>query len=143
MSTDQMTELTEELQQFQAEKEKIRQIVGQIGGKGSRKRDRLITAAFATLLIILFVGDLSRHVLDIDVPLPPLFSIEIGVLFVSVKIILMIHNQTRVEHFQFWILNSIEFRIDQMSTRLRSIEKQIRQTHHGEQAEPEGNTRQL
>lgn len=124
MQTESMEELTRELQQFQKEKEKIRRIVGQIGGKGSGKGERIITILFIALLALLFIGDFSRHLLGIAVPLPPLFSIEVGVLLVSIKIIWMIHKQSRVEHFQFWILNSIEFRIDQISHRLRTMEKE-------------------
>jgi len=137
VATDQIAELTEELRRFQEEKETIRSVVGQIGGKTSRKRDKVITTVFITLLILLFTADVARHILGISVPLPPLFSIEVGVLLVSIKIIWMIHNQTRIEHFQFWILNSIEFRIDQMSNRLRNIEKQFREMQHGEQSASE------
>jgi hypothetical protein len=133
VATDQIAELTEELKQFQEEKEKIRIIVGQIGGTGSPKRDKAVTTVFVVLLLLLFAADVSRHILGISVPLPPLFSIEVGVLLVSIKIIWMLHNQTRIEHFQFWILNSIEFRIDQMSNRLRNIESQFREIQNGEQ----------
>ena len=125
MSRDQVAELTEELKQFQAEKEKIRSVMGQIGGKASGRREKLITNVFSLLLVALFVGDVLRHFFHVDLPLPPLFSIEIGVLLVSIKIIWMIHNQTRVEHFQFWILNSIEFRVDQMAKRLRDMEDRL------------------
>ena len=41
----------------------------------------------------------------------------------SIKIIWMVHNQTRVEHFQFWMLNAIEFRINELARDLRNIEK--------------------
>jgi hypothetical protein len=135
--TDQITELAEELKRFQEEKERIRTIVGQIGGKSSRKRDRSITITFVVLLLILFAADVSRHMLGISIPLPPLFSLEVGVVLVSIKIIWMIHNQTRIEHFQFWILNSIEFRVDQMAKHLRSIENQFREMQDGEQGTSE------
>ena len=52
-----------------------------------------------------------QYFLKTDIPLPPLFSIEIGLLLVSIKIIWMIHKQMKVERFQFWILNLIEYRI--------------------------------
>jgi len=132
VTTDSMEDLTEELKQFQTEKEKIRRIVGQIGGKNSPRRDRAVTTAFVVLLLLLFIVDISRHLLGISVPLPPLFSVEIGVLLVSIKIIWMIHSQTRVEHFQFWILNSIEFRLEQMSNRLRTLEHRLGEAQHGE-----------
>ncbi len=37
----------------------------------------------------------------------------------------MIHKQARVEHFQFWILNSIEFRLNDVSKKLSRIEEQM------------------
>jgi hypothetical protein len=125
MKRDQVAELTDELEQFKAEKEKIRMIVGQIGGVGFHRHEKMLTILFSILMVVLFVGDIARHFLGLDIPLPPLFSLEVGVLLVSIKIIFMINSQTRVEHFQFWILNSIEFRVDQISHRLRDIEKKL------------------
>ncbi len=55
-----------------------------------------------------------------------MFSIEIGVLLVSLKIIWMMHKQTKVEHFQFWILNSIEFRLNDMSKKIEKIRKELK-----------------
>lgn len=117
--------LREELEQFRQEKEKIRKLVGQVGGKGSAKRDRLINLVFLVLLVLLFALDILRHYVHWTIPLPPLVSLEIGVLMVSLKIIWMIHKQSKVEHFQFWILNSLEFRLNEISKRLRSIEEKL------------------
>jgi len=50
-----------------------------------------------------------------------------------IKIILMISKQTRVEHFQFWILNSIEFQINLMSKKIRDIEDRVYKTQEPEQ----------
>ncbi|MCK5596843.1 MAG: hypothetical protein KAJ04_05280, partial [Candidatus Eisenbacteria sp.] len=107
--------LQEELEQFREEKEKIRALVGQIGGIASSRRDRVLNVAFLAAIAFLLLADIFRHLFGIDMPLPPLFSIELGVLLVSVKIIWMIHKQARVEHFQFWILNSIEFRLNEIT----------------------------
>ena len=117
--------LEEELAQFRAEKEKIRMLLGQIGGKDAIKKEKYINGIFIIAIVILFVLDIMRHLLHIDVPLPPLFSIEIGILFVSIKIIWMMHKSTKVEHFQFWILNSIEFRINDVTRRIKKIENEI------------------
>ena len=117
--------LEEELAQFRAEKEKIRMLLGQIGGKDAIKKEKFINGIFIIAIVILFVLDIMRHLLHIDVPLPPLFSIEIGILFVSIKIIWMMHKSTKVEHFQFWILNSIEFRINDVTRRIKKIENEI------------------
>jgi xanthosine utilization system XapX-like protein len=114
--------LQDELEQFRKEKEQIKRLVGQIGGATTTTRDTAFNVVFIALIAGLFVVDVLRHVLHLDVPLPPLFSLELGVLLVSLKIIWMIHKQTKVEHFQFWILNSIEYRLNELGKRIRSIE---------------------
>ena len=73
----------------------------------------------------MFLGDIGRHVFHLHVPLPTMFSIEIGVLLVSLKIIWMMHKQTKVEHFQFWVLNSIEFRLNDLAKRISKIDEKI------------------
>ena len=117
--------LLEELEQFRKEKERIRMLVGQIGGKHSQKKDSIINIVFIIAMVGLFILDLSRHMFDINVPLPQMFSIELAVLLVSIKIIWMIHKGTKVEHFQFWVLNSIEFRLNDLSKHIREIEKKL------------------
>ena len=114
--------LQEELEQFREEKEKIRALVGQIGGVASNKRDRVLNIVFLVAIALLFLADVFRHIVGLEIPVPPLFSIELGVLLVSVKIIWMIHKQARVEHFQFWILNSIEFRLNEITKSVRRLE---------------------
>jgi len=123
MINNENEQLREELERFKKEKEKIRALVGQIGGKNIQRRDNIISTIFIIAIIILFIVDTLRHVLHIDIPLPPLFSIEIGVLLVSVKIIWMMHQQAKVNHFEFWILNSIEFRLNDISNRINKIIK--------------------
>jgi len=118
-------ELLEELEQFRKEKERIRMLVGQIGGKHSEKRDQYINILFIVAMVSLFLLDLLRHLFHIDMPLPQMFSLELAVLLVSVKIIWMIHKGTKVEHFQFWVLNSIEFRLNDLSKHVRESEKKL------------------
>jgi hypothetical protein len=48
-----------------------------------------------------------------------------AVLLVSVKIVWMIHKGTKLEHFQFWVLSSIEFRLNDLSKHIREIEKKL------------------
>ncbi len=118
-------ELMEELEQFRKEKERIRMLVCQIGGKHSQKRDHIINIAFICAMAFLFLFDILRHVFHLEVPLPQMFSLELAVLLVSVKIIWMIHKGSKVEHFQFWVLNSIEFRLNDVTKRLREIDKKL------------------
>ena len=115
--------LMDELEHFRREKERIRQLVGQIGGKESQKRNRIINIVFLAAVGLLFVLDVARHLFHLSVPLPQMFSLEQAILLVSVKIIWMIHKGDRVEHFQFWMLNSIEFRLNDLAKTVRRIEK--------------------
>jgi len=117
--------LQEELEQFRREKEQIRAIVGRVGGVQASQRDKIVNIAFIAAIALLFTVDLLRHVLGLHVPLPPVFSLELGVLLVSIKIIWMIHRQSRVEHFQFWILSSIEFRLNDLAKQMRRVEDQL------------------
>lgn len=125
MSDRHTQSLQEELDQFRREKEQIRAIVGQIGGVQASHRDKVINIVFITAIVVLFAGDVLRHLLEIHVPLPPMFSLELGVLLVSIKIIWMIYKQGRVEHFQFWILSSIEFRLNDLAKRMSQLEHRL------------------
>ena len=115
--------MQEELEQFRQENEKIRQLVGQIGGKKLAKRDKIINIVFISMITIVFLLDILRHVTTIDIPLPPLLLIDLGVLLISIKIIWMIHKQSKVEHFQFWILSAMEWRLNEIITELKELHK--------------------
>ncbi len=118
--------LKDELKNFRQEKEKIRKIMEQVGGAGQTRQNTVINIIFISALSILFIGDILRHVFHLNVALPTMFSIELGVLLVSLKIIWMMHKQTKVEHFQFWILNSIEFRLNDLAKKIENIRKEIK-----------------
>lgn len=135
MTPEENVNLESELEHFRSEKEKIRQIVGQVGGKGSAKQDLMINLTFLAIILVIFIFDILRHLFHMNLPLPPLLSIEMGVLLVSIKIIWMIYKQAKVEHFQFWILNSIEFRLNNLSRQINTIEKKLdkKLTVHREQ----------
>ena len=116
--------LEKELRAFREEKEKIRGIIGQIGGAQSKHTDRILNIVFISFLLGLISVDIIRHFVGVLSWVPPLFSLEIGVMLVSMKIIWMIHKQAKVEHFQFWILNSIEFRLNEISKHVNDLIKE-------------------
>ena len=119
--------LRQELEQYRNEKERIRRIIGQIGGKRSRKKEQVINIVFILVVALLFGFDVLREKLHITIiDIPTIVSIELAVFLVSLKIIWMIHRQTKVEHFQFWILNSIEFQINMLSQKLKEIESRLK-----------------
>ena len=111
--------LQEELAHYRREKEQIRNVIGQIGGQHGTWQHKLVNILFITAVSVLFTMDLLHQVWGVPIPLPGLFTLELGVLLVSVKIIWMIQTQSKVDHFQFWILNSIEFRLSDLSKRMK------------------------
>jgi hypothetical protein len=127
--------LKAELDQFKKEKEKIRKLMGQIGGKHAERNDRRINVFFICAISLLALNDVLHHVGGFHTPIPSLFSLEIAVLLVSVKIIWMMHKSSKVEHFQFWILNSIEFRLNDVAKQLRNLEKTVTKFHSHEELE--------
>jgi hypothetical protein len=129
--------LKAELDAFKKEKEKIRQLMGQIGGKHAAKQDRNVNIFFIVAISLIALNDFLHHILGMHTPIPSLFSLEIAVLLVSVKIIWMMHKATKVEHFQFWILNSIEFRLNDVGKQLRTLEKTVNKYHTEEKGSEE------
>ncbi len=121
--------LKAELDNFKREKEKIRQLMGQIGGKEQVERDKWINISFIIAISLLALNDLCHHLLGVHVPIDTEFSLVIAILLVSMKIIWMMHKSTKVEHFQFWILNSIEFRLNDVAKQLRNLEKTVIDYH--------------
>ena len=114
-----------ELDQFKKEKEKIRKLMGQIGGKEQEKRDKLMNWIFIAAIVLIGINDVLHVVGGFHPPIPTELSLGIAVLLISVKIIWMMHKATKVEHFQFWILNSIEFRLNDVAKQLRALEKTV------------------
>lgn len=116
--------LEEELQHYRKEKEKVRKIIGQIGGSTSKKYDRRVNIIFLVIVISLFLFDVLRELLHLQLSgYTSNLAIEFALLLVSVKIIWMINKQSKIDHFQFWVLNSIEFQINNIAKRMRELEK--------------------
>ena len=75
MTRPKVKELQEELEQFRKEKEKIKNIIGAIGAKTSTRQDKILNISFIVAVVVIFALDTMRHILKIDIPLPPLFSV--------------------------------------------------------------------
>ena len=112
-----LEDLRHELELFQQEKERVRGIIGQIGGvpKFHSKLFNwiLIIATAICLIISLLVDHLSVRLL----------MIEMASAAVSVKIIYLIHCQMKVNHFKVWVLSSIEWRINELTKLVKSQNK--------------------
>ena len=114
---DEISDLKIELEHFEREKERVRTIIGKIGGV-PKFRTKLINVSFIAVIVVAGVISIfSSENLR-------LLMIELTTVMLSAKIIYMIHVQTRVNHFKFWILSAIEWSINEMMVRIKRIEKQ-------------------
>ena len=113
---DELSDLRKELKNFEKEKERVRAIIGQIGGV-PKFRTKLINATFIAIIIItviisIIAGEQLR-----------LLMIEVATVTLSAKIIYLMHRQMRINHFEFWVLSSIEWRINEMMTLIKKMKK--------------------
>ena len=113
---DEISDLKQALENFEQEKERVRAIIGKIGGV-PKFHTKLINVLFIVIIIVagtisIFSGDRLR-----------LLMVELTTVMLSVKIIYMIHIQMRVNHFKFWILSAIEWRINEMTIQLKQLNK--------------------
>ncbi|HUU16904.1 MAG TPA: hypothetical protein VMW72_07140 [Sedimentisphaerales bacterium] len=113
---DEISDLKHELEQFQKEKERVRAIVGKIGGV-PKFRTKLINVLFILLIAVSVTGSI------IGGEKIRLLMIELATVTLSIKIIYMIHYQMRVNHFKFWILSSIEWRIIELVKEIKDSNK--------------------
>ena len=113
-------QLEAEIAEFNKEKEEIKALIGNVGGKSYSHRDNIINFAFLAIIITLFTLEITTHWL------PEFISLEISVLLVSIKIVWMIHSQHRYNHFIFWILNTIEYRVNDVGKRVQKMEKLLK-----------------
>ena len=108
----------EELEEFVREKEKIRQIIGRIGGKPTR-----MSKVITVLMIVFILATLvAAPLLPQNIELP---AVELGIVLLSLKIFFFLQNEAKVTHFQFWMLSSLEWRMNDMAKRLTRMDENI------------------
>ena len=116
---DKKEEILKEINEYNKERDQIKMMLGKIGGTAYSSVDMIINIVFLSIILGLFVLELTTHWL------PSYISLEVSVLLVSIKIVWMIHSQYKFNHFQFWILNSIEYRMNNIAGKVKTIEKNI------------------
>lgn len=77
---------------------------------------------FITLVLASFIGSIMLS------GIWKTLAIDFAILLISLKISYMLYSASKVSHFQFWILSSIEWRINQMEKELRDIQKSLKRT---------------
>jgi hypothetical protein len=113
---EEIEDLRQELENFQQEKDRIRGIVGKIGGIPTFNT-KLFNNIFLIVIIISLVVSLFFPSESIK-----LLMIELATAALSVKILYMMHCQNRVNHFQLWMLSSLEWRINEVMKQLRKFQ---------------------
>ena len=109
---DEISDLKQELEHFQQEKERVRAIVGKIGGVptfNTKLANWIFIVVIMITLAISIIGGKGYQLL----------MIEIATVALSAKIIYMIHCQMKINHFKLWMLSSIEWRLNEMMKHVR------------------------
>lgn len=105
-----INELRTQIENFKKEKERVRSIIGQIGGMPT-SQSRVFNIIFIVLVICCLIASLlSEGTVRLAI-------VEVAVALLSLKIIFLMHNQARVNHFQLWILTSIEWRLNELDAK--------------------------
>lgn len=115
---EELEDLRKALENFEKEKERVRAIIGQIGGV-PQTRARLVNALFIGVVVLsvaisIVAGEQWR-----------LIMIEVATVTLSIKIIYLMHAQMRVAHFEFWILSSLEWRINEVMKQIRQLRQDL------------------
>jgi len=109
--------ILEEIQRFKQERNRLRILLGRIGGKTISRWARWINILLLLLVITsFFLGFICDFI-------SRTLSLEVGVFLISIKIVLMIHIQQKVNHFQFWTLSSIEYRMNELTKSLQDMQE--------------------
>ena len=114
---EEVEDLKQEIEKFRQEKERVRAIVGRIGGV-PKFNTRTANIIFAALLVVCAAISLVSEGALL------LAMLEVAVAAVSVKLIFLIHNLSRVSHFQLWILSSLEWQINELTKAVKALTKQ-------------------
>jgi len=114
-------ELESEIKDFEEEREKVRTIVGKIGGMPT-KTTRLINIIFIGLVLFFFGVSL------VSGGNVRFMMLELGILLLSIKLVYMLESNMKVSHYQFWILSSLEWRLDKIDRKLRDIASEEKET---------------
>ena len=112
-----INDLKEELEHFQKEKERVRAIVGAVGGvpKFNTKVANWIFTILIAVSLMVSVVIAGREI--------KLIMIEIAIVLISVKIIYLIHSLMKVNHFKFWMLSSIEWRLNELNQMVKDMKE--------------------
>lgn len=108
------------IQEFLNEREKIRKVLGNIGGKKLNRFSKTFNVIFFILVLLAFSGVFFLKSIEHKIE-----SIEIGVLLLSIKLAIFLYNEAKVTHFQFWMLSSLEMRLNNLNKNMETVKSDI------------------
>ena len=104
-----------DIAEYMKEKERIRDILGRLGGVPGRTEKVLNTVFFLLVAISFIAAVFLQEAKDIPV--------DIAVLLISLKLILLLRQNAKVNHFQFWMLSTIEWRVNEIAAELKKANR--------------------
>ncbi len=96
--------------------ERLRRMVGSLGGKPTKK-DKYLNIAFLVIVIALFISEMFWR------QFVGTIALDVAILLISLKLIYLMHSQARVNHYQFWILTAIEMKTTMMVEQMQKMSK--------------------
>lgn len=102
------------------------------GGKPTLKSKILTGVFFGAIVTCFTIGIFTTGVFAKS-------SLEIGLLLLSLKIGYFIYNEARINHYEFWVLQSIESRLNTLLEEVRenrdALQKTMRMANYQEDPE--------
>jgi hypothetical protein len=124
LDNESIKDLKEELEDYKKQKKQVETLVSMIGGKKGFKRTIFIDRLLIILLLVILILDLLHYFLGFTI-VPPLLTIEIGILLISIKVIWIAHKRSESEHFMFWFLSSLESRVNITNTEIKKLRDKV------------------
>ena len=118
MIEEEISDLKEEIEHFKKEKERVRGIVGSIGGMPTFNTKLFNTIFLITVVILLIISFMVEGKLH-------LIMSDLAIFAISLKIMLLMHNEARVNHFELWVLTSLEWKVNEISKQLKKAGKDL------------------
>jgi len=112
--------LEEEIESFEQDRENIRKIIGKIGGTPTGTT-RIVNIVFIILVLAVFAMSIMSG------GKVRFFMLEVGILLLSIKLVYFLESYMRLNHFQFWILSSLEWRLDKIDKNLKLMSNVIKE----------------
>ncbi len=112
--------LKEEFQEYQKEKQQISEVIRKAEGRNNSQH-KIISAIFVILIVAILILGIILNRLTL------LQTLEIATLLAVLKVIWLFYDLQKTMHFQFWLLNSLEFRLNEIDKKARNIERTLKE----------------